>query len=325
MLLTSYQIPQIKPVSKEAHRPLWSVMIPVYNQASCLQQALESVLVQDLGPAKMQIEVIDDCSRDNPAFIVDKISNGRISFYQQPNNAGAIANFNTCIMRARGQLIHILHADDYIAPGFYEAISKLAVIHKQAALLMTRAIIVDRQGGIDKLSPRIISLENGSRDASFLFYTNPIRTPAVVIRRRFYENNGGFCPQLAHTADWEMWARAITRAGGAMLNKPLAYYRHSEDNQTSYSMKKGENLLDLARLGEFFAANYSSFDKRRFKQFLADTFFTQLNMYKKRGDIDAVRANEAIWREIIFLPDIIKKKMKGLFYFLKNIVNFRYT
>jgi cellulose synthase/poly-beta-1,6-N-acetylglucosamine synthase-like glycosyltransferase len=56
-------VPAIEPVPEEIGRPLFSGMIPVYNpREDCLEITLRSVLVQDLGPAEMQIEVVDDGS-----------------------------------------------------------------------------------------------------------------------------------------------------------------------------------------------------------------------------------------------------------------------
>jgi hypothetical protein len=109
--------PKIEPLPGSESRPLWSVMIPVFNCAHLLEQSLKSVLAQDPGADRMQIEVIDDCStKDDPARVVEEIGKGRVSFYRQPQNGGAINNFNTCIKRSRGKLVHILHGDDWIEP-----------------------------------------------------------------------------------------------------------------------------------------------------------------------------------------------------------------
>ena len=95
-------------------------MIPVYDRTKYLAQALNSVLAAGIGPQKMQIEVVDDCSTQNDlGAIVKAICPGRISFYRQPHRVGMAANWNTCIERAQGQLVHILHDDDYVEPTFY--------------------------------------------------------------------------------------------------------------------------------------------------------------------------------------------------------------
>jgi glycosyltransferase involved in cell wall biosynthesis len=72
-------------------------MIPTYNCAHYLRETLASVLAQDLGPEKMQIEVVDDCSTlDNPAAVVKELGRGRVEFYRQPKNQGYIRSKHAC-------------------------------------------------------------------------------------------------------------------------------------------------------------------------------------------------------------------------------------
>ena len=100
----------IPPVPEQADRPLWSVMIPTYNCANYLRETLASVLAQDPGPEAMQIEVVDDHStRDDPAATVKELGRGRVQFYRQTRNLGYIKNFETCLQRSRGKIIHLLH------------------------------------------------------------------------------------------------------------------------------------------------------------------------------------------------------------------------
>jgi len=115
----------IPPVPDGTCRPLWSVMIPTYNCASYLRETLASVLAQDPGSEVMQIEVIDDYStKDAPAAVVEELGRGRVSFYRQKENVGYIRNFDTCLERSHGKLIHILHGDDYVREGFYRKLHK---------------------------------------------------------------------------------------------------------------------------------------------------------------------------------------------------------
>jgi len=84
------------------------------------------VLEQDLGPDAMQIEVIDNCSTsaDIEAEINNISSHNRVSFYRHNPNNGPVANFTACIQRARGHLVHILHDDDVVLPGFYSRLQQ---------------------------------------------------------------------------------------------------------------------------------------------------------------------------------------------------------
>src|SRR5688572_711170 len=118
--------PRITRLSDEEHRPLLSVMIPAYNAIHYLPTTLESVLAQYTGADQMQIEVVDDCSTDGDVkSLVDQIGQGKVSYFRQPKNKGSLRNFETCINRARGHYIHILHGDDFVKPGFYQEIISL--------------------------------------------------------------------------------------------------------------------------------------------------------------------------------------------------------
>jgi glycosyltransferase involved in cell wall biosynthesis len=115
----------IPAVADEVERPLWSVMIPTFNCGDTLRAALGSVLGQDAGAGRMQIEVVDDCStRDDPEALVAEMGRGRVGFYRQPRNVGHVRNFNTCLRRSRGRLVHLLHGDDCVRDGFYEVMER---------------------------------------------------------------------------------------------------------------------------------------------------------------------------------------------------------
>src|ERR1700751_1291578 len=101
--------------------PLLSVMIPAYNPAPRqLEQALESVLSQDFGVEAMQIEIVDDCSPNvDVQQLARAVAGDRVGFSRTAKNMGLAGCWNTCIERARGEWVHILHQDDYVLPGFY--------------------------------------------------------------------------------------------------------------------------------------------------------------------------------------------------------------
>jgi glycosyltransferase involved in cell wall biosynthesis len=286
---------QIAPISPEKHRPTLSVMIPTYNCANFLSRTLESVLSQDNGPDKMQIEVVDDCStKDDPEEVVKKIGRGRIDFYRKPRNEGATATFNTCIQRSRGHLVHILHGDDYVLPGFYETITDKANIFKECSGFFSRCIVVSASGELDSLSPRLKSLENSGNNSDEMLYCNQLRTPGVVVRRSFYETHGGFQSHLIHVADWEMWIRVIQEGSGLFINQPLAAYRFFDGNDTSKLAKSAENLKDYLRLSEILKTSSHGFDIIRFYKIVESTARFQADQFKTLGDHSAERNNRLL-------------------------------
>jgi GT2 family glycosyltransferase len=291
--------PPIEPVPAGVHRPLWSVMIPTYNCAEYLRSTLASVLQQDPGPEQMQVEIVDDCStRDDPEAVARQLGGPRVVFYRQPKNVGASNNFNTCIRRARGRLVHILHGDDFVTPEFYAEVAGLAERFPQAALLATRAHVVDADGKVRFRSERVPAMEDCTTDASSFYYMDPLRTPAVVVRREFYERHGGFRPDLVHTADWEMWARAVALGGGVVLDRPLAGYRDFGMNDTSRLRRTGEGFRDYLRLADVLAARHTDFDLVRFQCMVRLAAIIQRMTFQGSGDAEAAAANQAIVDEL---------------------------
>lgn len=291
--------PSIEPVPAGEARPLWSVMIPAFNCAKYLRQTLQSVLAQDPGPERMQIEVVDDCStKDDPEAVVREVGGGRVAFYRQPKNGGAIANFNTCIRRSRGELVHILHGDDYVLPGFYDRIAVEAEKHPEISGFFMRFLTVDEDSAIKTMGGRLQELVEPSRMPGALLYTNGIATPGAVVRRGFYEKYGGFLPHLIHTADWEMWMRIISQGGAVWINELLAAYREFEGNDTSRLVRTAENLRDYLRAGEVFRATQANFDHGHFVRVTAARALHQENVFRAQGDKEAAAANYRLWAEL---------------------------
>jgi glycosyltransferase involved in cell wall biosynthesis len=291
--------PKIDPVPNGVNRPRWSVMIPTFNCAEYLKQTLESVLAQDLGPDKMQIEVVDDCStKDDPEAVVREVGKGRVAFYRKEKNEGAIPNFNTCIERSRGEFVHILHGDDYVMSGFYQLIEKLSKQHPKAALLATRVVFIDEKGKWSNISERLPDLENGSNDNSSFFLTNPLQFAGVVIRRKFYEENGAFRNTLIHTADWDMWQRAIKEGMGVVSDRAMAYYRLFGSNDTSKLMKTGQNLIDRLKIMTLMAAKDKNFPHDKSINSIAQIGYKQEIDYRNTNDKNAADANAKIWKKI---------------------------
>lgn len=292
--------PTIAPVPEGTDRPLWSVMIPTWNCARYLRRTLESVLGQDPGPGRMQIEVVDDCSTaDDPEDVVAELGRGRIGFFRKPRNEGPTPTFNVCLPRARGHLVHLLHGDDYVLPDFYATVATAAERHPDVDFFATRALVVDEHDALDTISTRVPSLERGGRDTRPFYYDNPFRTPAVVVRRTRYERVGGFDPRLVHVADWEMWVRAIRTGGGLAINEPRCAYRVFAGNHTSQLVRTGEGLRDHLRMAAVWeAAGLPEFSRARFRRWIVTTARLRMQHFAETGDHEAACANRRLWSEI---------------------------
>jgi glycosyltransferase involved in cell wall biosynthesis len=288
-------------------------MIPTYNSGQYLRKTLQSVIAQDRGPERMEIEVVDHCSTDDdPKSLVREVCGSRVTFYRRPKNEGAIHNFNACIQRSHGRLIHILHGDDYVLPGFYTEIERLAALYENVALLAARCFIVDENEIIIDVTRRIPELEKASHSVEALYYETSIQFPGVVIRREFYEAHGGYMPSIVHASDREMWARAVSTERGVISTNVLACYRVHALNDTAAVVRSGENVRDLLRLAEVFRKRYPGFSSGRARRIAAHLALRQARRFSALHDNDSVQNNWRIWVENCSWPDRLKEGVRPL-------------
>ena len=131
-----------------AMTPFFSVVIPVYNRAGVLGDALASVLAQ--GEQDFEVVVADDGSTDNPAAVIDRLDDPRIRIVRQENRGGGAAR-NLGIDSARGRFIAFLDSDDVFLPGHLSTMRRLLENTENTAGYAR--MLVDRGDGKQILKP----------------------------------------------------------------------------------------------------------------------------------------------------------------------------
>src|SRR5437016_4709938 len=106
-------------------RPFVSVLVDTYNHEHFIEQAIVSVLEQDVSPAEMEVIVVDDGSTDNTPAIVRKFI-PRVRYLRKANGGQASA-FNAGIPKTHGEVVALLDGDDWWAKG------KLSTVLEQMA------------------------------------------------------------------------------------------------------------------------------------------------------------------------------------------------
>ena len=93
-------------------RPSVSVIIPTYNYARYLPEAVDSVLEQDFDD--YELIIADDASTDNTAEVCRRYAeqDSRIRSVRHEKNLGMVENWNWCLRQARGKYVKYLLADD---------------------------------------------------------------------------------------------------------------------------------------------------------------------------------------------------------------------
>jgi glycosyltransferase involved in cell wall biosynthesis len=243
----------IAAVPDGAPRPQWSVMIPTYNSAQYLRDTLASVLSQDPGPDAMQIEVVDDYSiQDDPAAVVEEVGGGRVAFYRQPSNVGHTRNFETCLRRSRGRLVHLLHGDDCVRDGFYGSMQRAFDENLEIGAGFCRYIAMDERGHWHSIAPLEQPLSGVLPNwLETIAVGQRLQSSCMVVRREVYERLGGFDHRIRYYGeDWEMWVRIAAHYPVWYEAEPLMLYRVRSTSLSGRSLRTGENVQDLRRVIE---------------------------------------------------------------------------
>jgi GT2 family glycosyltransferase len=232
-------------------------MIPTYNpHPEYLARALGGVLAQDPGPASMEICVIDDASGGlDPRERLRGVGSERVTWFRQDQHVGMARNWNTCIERARGQWVHILHQDDLVRPGFYDRLREGIDAHPLVGAAFCRDVVVDEQGQ-RKWMQRLICRTPGIVEdwIEHVFVGLHLRASALVVKRSVYEALGGFRLDLQYALDWDMWKRIA--AAYPLWYEPavLACYRRHAASASSAFIRSGANIAEIRRSIELSAA-----------------------------------------------------------------------
>lgn len=220
--------------------PAVSVVIPAYNSAAFLRQAIDSVLDQTY--SDLEIIVIDDGSSDDTEAVARSFGD-RVSCFRQQNR-GVSAARNHGIKLARGQYLAFLDADDLWAP------QKLA---EQIPLFDQDAEI-----GLVYSDWGVVS-EDGESQASFhssrpaasgyvfdeLVRTGFILTSGTVVRRSCLADVGYFDETLSIAQDYDLWLRICYRWKVAVVNKALVTKRCWDGSLSSNLPKTAAERIAL--------------------------------------------------------------------------------
>ncbi len=90
-----------------------SIIITAYNYERYIERAIRSCLAQSMSDSEYEVIVVNDCSTDNTALILDNYKD-RIRIFNLDKNVGLAAARNFGVKQAKGQYVVFLDADDYI-------------------------------------------------------------------------------------------------------------------------------------------------------------------------------------------------------------------
>lgn len=236
-----------------------SVIVPVYNCKAWIKKCLDSITGQTY--QNLEILVIDDGSNDGSAQIIECIAgkDGRIRYFSQTNQ-GVSAARNVGLLRARGNVITFVDADDYIEKDMYEKM--LSVMEEQDADIVECACrMVSLEGRILRDSALKEEIVIGKRQCAKQYLSQSNVTNYVcnkIYRRKLFDNL--FFPNLKYSEDYYVNALIHARAGKKATLPDIFYnYVIYEGQATGVSHVSLSNF-DGVKSGRL-VAGYFSKDK----------------------------------------------------------------
>jgi glycosyltransferase involved in cell wall biosynthesis len=209
---------------KTAVSPQVSIIIPTYNSALYLPQALETVLTQE--PAgQIEVIVIDDGSTDNTTDVLAPFA-AQIRYEYQENQGSAAAR-NRGLALALGEFVVFLDADDYFLPGKLE--KQLAVMAENPDAGMVHSgwrLVTANDQPIRDVEPWRSAPDLNLR---VWLLQKPIKLDAVLFRKVWLDKVGGMDPDLKQAHDVDLVFR-LALAGCHAVWLPevtVAYRQHA--------------------------------------------------------------------------------------------------
>jgi len=227
---------------------LISVIIPIYNCRTHLEQALASLLAQDCDD--FEALLVDDCSNDGTRewLMQRATADARFKPVLLERNGGPARARNAGLRQAAGEFVAFLDSDDLWQPEKLSRQLELFRACPEVGLCATNGWNIDAAGG--RLGP--LYAAEKARDgriplADYLLDGLPIVTSSVMLRRALLDRVGLFKEDYQVAEDYELWLRLLQTTEIRFLEAPLTCYRIHGGSATASKLR---NRLSKVRVLE---------------------------------------------------------------------------
>jgi len=232
-----------------------TVVVPNYNHARFLPNALDALLSQSRQPC--EIVVVDDASTDESRKIIAAYAarHALIRPVYRHRNSGVIAVMNEALHTARSPYIYFAAADDLVMPGFFSESFKLLEHYPQAAYCSALSHIIDSEGNDCGIFPTPIPISKPGmitpREAERHLMREGAWTMGntVIYRRDALLAEGGFRPELQGFCDGFAHLALALAHGACFIPRPLACWRRlrgSVSDQTTSNIATTIAVIEIA-------------------------------------------------------------------------------
>ena len=223
--------------------PEVSVVLPTYNRAAYLREAVDSVSAQTY--RDWELVIADDGSDDSTRAFLSRLEDPRtiVLFLAHSGNPGAVRN--RAIERARGKYVAFLDSDDVWAPRKLEIQLELMRSRPERRWSYSNTTEID-----EKSNPLPAGAEPSLYDGwivePLLTLRASIATPSVVVERSLLDEVGPFDEAQHFGEDYDLWVRLALRSEVSVVSEPLAHVRNRHFDR--YSIDRLAEFVAWVRL-----------------------------------------------------------------------------
>lgn len=196
-----------------AQEPLITTVIPTYRRPALLRRAIESVLGQTVGVAR--VAVYDNASGDSTGATVMDLArkDPRVRYHAQPANLGPFENFRSGLAGVSTPFFSLLSDDDLLLPGFYETALEALRRHPTALFAATRVLMMDPAGHLLEIQGKAwrVGYHEAPHGLLEMIRLGHLAWTGTLFRGEVIERGGGFDPETAAAFDLDFLLRVAAR------------------------------------------------------------------------------------------------------------------
>ena len=217
-----------------------TILMSVYNGEKYLRKAVDSILNQTF--KDFEFLIINDGSTDKTAEILQSYRDPRIKIVNNQKNMGLTKSLSRGLGIAKGDYIARMDADDISMPERLEKQVNMLEQRPELGMVGTWYCVIDEKDNIK------YEVKNDGNPVILrwkLLFNNEFVHSSVMMRKRAYEDSGGYNPEFQAAQDYDLWSRIAKKWQIGLVPKILCYRR--ERTEHSITIEKNKTQKAMAR------------------------------------------------------------------------------
>lgn len=293
-------------------KPLFSIVLPTYNHANLIGEAINSVINQTYN--NWELIIVDNNSTDNTSAVISEYNDDRIKSFKIQNKGVIASSRNMGINKSKGNWIAFIDSDDIWYTNKLDlVVNKINSNTKYHVFCHDELMVNINNGKTNKL---IYGPFCDNFYSNMLIYGNKLSTSSTIVSRKYIISNNLLFREntnLITVEDYDFWLLlAKSNAQFYFIKKILGEYRIHGSNMSMVNVNFYKNLVFLIKDHVF---NLQNFEKKHNKLFAIIYFKT---MISQSFSFIRNKNYKSFFYQMLFLLKILPSFFLSLVFNAKN-------